>query len=578
LEEKGLVACRFLPAAKDSTSEDTLGFQGGQEIVMPQPSGLMQRRPSLASFKDPRLTFSVSARRIRQDIDIVDYLRIFFIYCDLRHVESVFGTTTLFSKLYGGRPAVFRHDLTENHLARLAEFGIGLSLPLSNHFFADTAYRESWPLLERNHVKGNSIICTNDRLAVRLRRDFPLYELRASVIKRLDTVAKIKRALTLYDTVTLPMEKTGDTRFLASIPEKQRVVLFGNANCACTCATRTCFLGFSQRNFGKPVTFTCPEARAEHLDRSHIFFDINRMAEIGFTRFNLVPAANIGSIEACRKLSWTKGYLTASVKKDVHYLCSHPKCGRTWLQHILAHYINRRYHLGMTIDLTSLSSLMPNSHSDSLTGVNTYRYGGDRRFPLLVASHASYSVCQFGQDEASRIVFLFRSIPDVVVSNYFHRSRFVKWFDGGLKDFIRAPRGGLVAYCNYLNSWAPAVESGRPWALTYEELSRDTEKAVSAVLTLLQIPLGPGLLHDAVQSSTFAAMQAVERERGVPRSEASPDDPEGRRVRQGKVGGSRKYLDQEDLDYIDRTSDTLLSDSAKALLARHHLWPRQGRD
>jgi hypothetical protein len=527
-------------------------------------------------FRDNRLTFSVSSRNIRPDIDVMDYLRIFYTYCDLRQIESVFGSTCLFSRLYGGRLAHHKYELTENHLARLTKHGIHVAFTLTNHFYDDAAYRESLPLLEANHKKGNSVICTNDILAVRLKQDFPLYEIKASIIKKIDTLDKIGHALKIYDYLTLPMDRNDDDEFLHAIPEKHRVILFGNANCAYTCPSRTCYLGFSQQNFGIPVTSTCSKELAPRLDMGQVYFNVKKLADMGFTRFKLVPLAPKGSLEACRKLSRKKFYLINPIKqnKAVHYLCSYPKCGRTWLRFILAHYLNRYFNLGMDIDLHSFFSLMPTDDYDDLKGVGAYLFQEDRRFPLLLASHNSPQLGQFNRDKASRIVFIFRSIPDVIVSNYFHRSRFMKWYDGDLKDFIRNPKDGVAKYCRYLNLWAPVVTSGQQLVLTYEMLHEDTVNTVAGLLEFLDIPVDIELLRNAVQSSTFDAMQTIENERGMPSHQPQPDDPEDRRIRKGKVGGSADYLDREDLEYIFRTTDSLLTGTSKELLRRCRLWDR----
>jgi hypothetical protein len=528
---------------------------------------------SFMDFKDNRLSFSVSCRNIRPDIDVMDYLRVFYTYCDPHQIESVFGSTNQYSRLYGGRLSRKKYELTENHLTRLTENGIHLALTLTNHFFDNDSYRESWPLLEKNHRKGNSIICTHDDLAVCLKRDFPLYEIKASIIKKLDTLDKITRALDIYDSLTLPMDKNDDDVFLNSIREKDRIILFGNANCAYTCPARTCYLGFSQENFGLPTTSTCSKGKTPRLDMGHVYFNVKKLADMGYTRFKLVPLAPEGSLQACRKLSWKKGYLIEPIRrnKPVHFLCSYPKCGRTWLRFILAQYLNRLYNLDMMIDLHSLFSLMPTDEHDYVKGVNAYRFQDDPRFPLLLASHKSPQMEKFDRDKSSRIVFILRSIPDVVVSNFFHRTHFMKCYKGGLKDFIRDPKEGVAQYCRYLNLWAPLLDSGRSLILTYEMLHEHTEKTVSNLLTFLDIPIDDVCLKEAVQLSTFDAMRAIEEESGMPDHQAQPDDPEDRRVRRGKVGGSTDYLDSEDLEYIKRTIESLLTDTAKSLLRNHRL-------
>jgi len=529
---------------------------------------------SFPEFKDERLTFSVSSRRIRPDIDLVDYLNIFYIYCDLRQIESVFGSTTRDSRLYGGRVDLASYRLTPMHLARLRELGIGLSLTLTNHFFDEGAYRDSRPLLEEHHQRGNSIICTNDQLAARLRHDFPLYEIKASIIKEIDTIEKARRALEIYDSLTVPMNLNDDDVFLDRLPEKHRVILFGNANCAYTCPARTCYLGFSQENAGQPVTSACSKAEIPRLDLGHVFFDVRKLAGMGFTRFKLVPLAPPGAAGACRGISRRKNYPLAAIEpyKTVSYLCSYRKCGRTWLRFILANYLNLAFRLGLDINLHTYFALLPNNDHDPLKGIDTYRCPTDPRLPLVLSSHAAYTAGKFPATALPRLVFLLRSIPDVVVSDFFQATRVLKSFSGDLKSFLRDPRGGLARYCQYLNSWAPVVLAGRPLVLTYERLHRETEKTVAGLLDFLGLPLQVEPLREALRLSSFETMQALEKEMGMPGHPASPEDPEAFRLRKGEVGGSRAYLDGEDLEYLQQTCASLLTGEAKGLLRKYIPW------
>ncbi|MFA6012713.1 MAG: sulfotransferase domain-containing protein [Desulfobacteraceae bacterium] len=541
---------------------------------MNDSNNLIPDHTFLQYFKTAGLTYSVSSRKIRQDIDIIDYLRVFYMYCDLHQIESVFGNTHIPSRLYGGRPVKPHYSLNDDHLARMTGHGIHLALTLTNHFFDEQAYKETWSLLEKHHKTGNAIICTNDELAAHLRKDFPLYKLKASIIKNINTSDKVNRSLDLYDSVTLPMDKNDDDEFLNSLPEKHRIILFANANCAYTCPARTCYLGISQEAFGKRVTSVCSKNRIPRLDMGKVYFNVKKLSGMGFTHFKLVPLAPQGSLEVCRKLSWKKGYLIKSVKqvKAIHYLCSYAKCGRTWLRYILAHYVNSSFKLGMDIDLNSFFSLMPTDDNDPVSGMAAYRHPDDPRFPLIIASHAHYRPEQFATDKNSRVVFLLRSIPDVVVSDYFHRSRFMKSFVGSLKDFLQSPTDGLARYCDYLNSWAPAVQSGQVHVLTYEMLHDDTEMVMADLLKFLGIPMERTILQEAIRLSSFDAMKTVEKTKGMLRRQAEPEDPEAFRMRKGKVGGSVEYLDQEDGDVVRRVSRQLLSDAAKKMLVRFNLW------
>jgi len=243
----------------------------------------------LQDFQDERLRFTVSSRRLQFGMDIGLYLKTVYGYCNFTQIESVFGSTVFYSRLYGGRLYHPDQALTDLHIAFLEEQGIGISLNLTNHFFDQENYVATKPLLQKLHKKGNSIICTNDELALRLKHDFPDYTLRASIIKKLDTLEKIAVALKLYDVVVIPMDKNDDDAFLKAIPEKDRIVIFGNGACAYTCPQRSCYLGISQRFVGKNVSSGCSRNRLPRPDKGNVFFDVIKFADMGYRHIKLVP-------------------------------------------------------------------------------------------------------------------------------------------------------------------------------------------------------------------------------------------------------------------------------------------------
>lgn len=243
----------------------------------------------LNDFKDKRFKFMVSSRNLQYGMDIIKYLKLTYIYLELDQIDCVFGHTDFPSRLYGGRP--IRHDyaLTEVQVERLAENRISISLTLSNHYFDQTSYEETRPLLRRYHKRGNSIVCTNDELACRIKDEFPDYELKASVIKNINTLEKVTEALQLYDKITIPMDKNDDSDFLQAMPSKERIILFANGTCAYTCPDRTCYEGISQQIAGKAVRSGCSKQRVPRQDRGTVFFDIQKFGTMGYSYFKLIP-------------------------------------------------------------------------------------------------------------------------------------------------------------------------------------------------------------------------------------------------------------------------------------------------
>lgn len=236
----------------------------------------------------PEVIFTVSARGKNPQVPVFGFLRRQFGNLGLNQVESVFGFVER-STLYGGR--VFRKaELSDRDVMQLNNAGIGLRIPLTNHYVSLEEYKESFPLLRKHHREGNSVITTNDELAGWIRQDFPRYRLDASVIKNVNTLRKLESALQIYDSVVLPMPSNEDIDLLRAVPDKDRVILFANAGCAFTCPSRICYVSFSELNKFKGGEPRCSQDLKEREAFGMIDFALEPLVELGYRHFKLLRA------------------------------------------------------------------------------------------------------------------------------------------------------------------------------------------------------------------------------------------------------------------------------------------------
>lgn len=232
------------------------------------------------------LKFTVSGRSKTNDVPILTFLAKAYGGIPIRLIDSVFGFVEP-STLYGGR--IFDGaELTPEDVATLYDVGIGVRIPLTNHYAEPEEYEANKPLLEKYHRTGNAVIVTNDALAGWIRRDFPNYRIEASVIKNLKTYDKIAQALDLYDTAVLPMEFCEDDRFLAGLPDKSRITLFANAGCALTCPSRICYNSISKFNKTQTGELLCSQPLKQRQARGIIEFDLGRLQSLGYRRFKVL--------------------------------------------------------------------------------------------------------------------------------------------------------------------------------------------------------------------------------------------------------------------------------------------------
>jgi len=234
----------------------------------------------------PVVTYTVSARNKPRDVPAFAYLRNNYGNLALNEIDSLFGFVEK-STLYGGR-GFSNRELSDRDVTQLNNAGIGIRIPMSNHNVERKEYRLNLWLLRKYHTPGNSIICTNDDLALWIREDFPNYRLDASVIKNIKTHSKIKEAMKLYDSVVLPMPVNEDFEFLAEIEDKDKVTLFANAGCALTCPSRICYPSISKFNKGRGGEFQCSQPLKDRDLLGMVDFPLQPYIDLGFHRFKLL--------------------------------------------------------------------------------------------------------------------------------------------------------------------------------------------------------------------------------------------------------------------------------------------------
>src|SRR5210317_146006 len=235
-----------------------------------------------------QVTYTVSARNKAPNMPVFAFLRKNYGNVPLREIDSLFGFVEK-STLYGGREFL-RRELSDRDVHQLNNAGVGIRLPMSNHYADLAEYKLNKWLLDKYHRPGNSIICTNDDLARWIRADYPDYRLDASVIKNIKTMRKIDEAMELYDSVVLPMPVNEDLEFLERIENKDKITLFANAGCALTCPSRICYVSISKSNKSGKDEFQCSQDLKKREMHGMVDFPLEPYVKLGFHRFKLLRA------------------------------------------------------------------------------------------------------------------------------------------------------------------------------------------------------------------------------------------------------------------------------------------------
>lgn len=238
------------------------------------------------------------------------------------------------------------------------------------------------------------------------------------------------------------------------------------------------------------------------------------------------------------------------------FLISYPKCGRTWLRALLGKYVLGARREGDPLELFELTRSLPD-------------------FCTLEVSHDDYphwKSCNkiFTNKKAyagKKVIFLVRDPRDVLVSYYFqYTKRGDKYqandkdFDGSISNFIRHDIGGLRSLVSFYNVWAANrnVPSGF-LLVTYENMQRDTRGNLLDIVAFLDWPKrDAAFVDDVVSFGSFENMRKLEETNALNSARLRPprdNDPEGFKVRRGKVGGYTDYLTKDDIRYIDEYVD-----------------------
>jgi alcohol sulfotransferase len=238
------------------------------------------------------------------------------------------------------------------------------------------------------------------------------------------------------------------------------------------------------------------------------------------------------------------------------------KSGRTWLRVMLSEALRLRFGLP----------------AGPMLGFDNF-HRLDPRVPRVFFTHDNY-IKDFTAAPASKapfydkpVVLLVRDPRDVSVSNYFQwrfrmkpdKKKINRYppagADIGVADYLLSDYGGSLAdVIGFLNTWAaelPRIQ--RLHLLRYEDLRRDPESQLRALLEFMGVPADEQVISDAVGHASYENMKAREQRSGSglgrllggrlrPRDRANPDSY---KVRRAKVGGYRDYCSDAEVAQID---------------------------
>jgi hypothetical protein len=228
------------------------------------------------------------------------------------------------------------------------------------------------------------------------------------------------------------------------------------------------------------------------------------------------------------------------------YLISFPKSGRTWVRMLLGQALAKEYGLKINLDLYKMTfgRGITNVATDPRIG-NYAQFGEAKEFEI----NRNF--------RNKKIIFLVRDPRDVAVSYYFE---WMKRRNVGetmeMSEFIRKDFT-LPRIVEFMNGWAAEMEKRKEDFLLvrYEDLHKDAKIELKRMVDFLGIKISDENIAYAVEQSRFQKMRQMEEKKAFGDDHrmiaVNPDDKESYKMRKGKAGGYKEYLNLEDIDYIN---------------------------
>ncbi|XP_064484595.1 sulfotransferase 1E1-like [Ornithodoros turicata] len=252
-------------------------------------------------------------------------------------------------------------------------------------------------------------------------------------------------------------------------------------------------------------------------------------------------------------------------RPDDVFIVAYPKCGTTWMQHIVYHIFSKGTP---SEDPEEFQSKTPFFEMKGQEGVENLPR------PAAIKTHLPFNKQPYSAE--AKYVYITRNPYDCCVSFFYHVRMILTlhYENGSFDDFFEKFLKGEVPFGNYFDyllSWYPHRDDPNVLFLTYEELKRDVRSSIQKIADFLGDEYGevlrrdPSALERIVDLTSFENMQKVvnpimrdfgRRFRGIP-VEAMPlwtqrmirscgeeilKPSQGDFVRKGKVGGWRDHF------------------------------------
>jgi hypothetical protein len=127
-----------------------------------------------------------------------------------------------------------------------------------------------------------------------------------------------------------------------------------------------------------------------------------------------------------------------------------------------------------------------------------------------------------------------------------------------IQNFVMDPDAGVTKIIDYLNLWAREADKVEDLLIVrYEDMRRDTARALERIVTFIGTPGNDEQIADAVRFASVENMRNMEQKRtfwlsGSRMLAKDRSNPNSYKVRKAKVGGYRDYFDADQIQAMNR--------------------------
>ncbi len=244
-----------------------------------------------------------------------------------------------------------------------------------------------------------------------------------------------------------------------------------------------------------------------------------------------------------RLLGYGSNGRNLDVYPDDRFLVGYPKSGNTWLDFMVACLLAQDVE---DVDFFTIENYVADIYFNNARKLRALSH------PRCLKSHEPYD------DRYEKVVYIVRDPRDVAVSYYYHHLKLGMWSEQeGLGLFVRkfvdGNLDGFGSWGDHVRGWLEKRDGDPDFLLVrYEELKRDTVRALQIIARHVGVDAIPDRLVSAVSWASVENMQKLESravERGHPSFRKVRRDIHF--VRKGIPGGWENQLAPENRQLIE---------------------------